>query len=58
MEAAKKVILENEREKKNRILKEKKMQDEENAAIAERNRLQDIKDKQRADEWAAREQRI
>lgn len=39
MEAARKVILENEKEKKNRILKEQKMRDEENAAIEERNRL-------------------
>lgn len=45
MEAARKVILENEKEKKNRILKEQKMRDDENAAIEERNRLQDIKDK-------------
>ena len=34
------------------------MRDDENAAIDERNRLQDLKDQQRADEWAAREKRI
>lgn len=57
-EYAQKVIQENEIEKKKRLREKEIEKEKQNKIIEEYNRMLDAQDKKRAEEWAAREEKI